>query len=100
MAQWMKWMPISRPISKVILTGLLVSLASLSGCTGKPVAKLVIPDSRDLKPAVSCDWDYDRSGMPTNPHNCVYDGFRVNIDTGFLREILETLDACRSRESA
>ncbi len=73
-----------------------LSLAGLlNACTAKPVTKLVIPDSRDLKPAVSCEWDYDRNGMPMNPRNCVYDGFRVNIDTGYLREILETIDACR-----
>lgn len=85
----------SYSISRMTLLGWLSCLGLLNACTAKPVAKLVIPDSRDLKPAVICDWEYDRNGMPVNPTNCVYDGFRVNIDTGYLRDILETLDACR-----
>ena len=81
-------------IFKATQLGWLIWLVSLSACIGKYDARVVIPDSRTLHPAVSCTWEDDH-GKPSHPTNCAYDPYRVNIDLGYLREILEDLDACR-----
>lgn len=84
-------------ISRVIRLGLLIWLGSLSGCAEKLPASVILPDSHTLHPGVSCTWDGDpmKGGTATN---CQYDPYRVNIDLGYLRGIMEDLDACRKRE--
>jgi len=83
-----------RPISRVIRVAWLSCLVSWSACSAKLPASVVIPDSRTLHPAVSCTWE-ERDGLPVNPTHCHYDPYRANIDLGYLRAILEDLDACR-----
>ena len=54
-------------------------VSSLSACSTPPV---VIPDSRELRPA------YTQEGQ--------LDPGRATIDLGYLREIVEILDRCGS----
>lgn len=90
-------MRISWHISRVTPLVWLIWLISLNACGGKLPASVVIPDSHTLHPGVSCTWDGDpmKGGTATN---CQYDPYRVNIDLGYLRGIMEELDACRKRE--
>src|SRR3990167_8533879 len=69
--------------------GMLSLVLSLTACTGKPAVKLVIPDSRELRPAATCEWS---AAMEAS--GCVWDQDRVTIDLGYLREIIDRLDAC------
>jgi len=68
----------------------LILAASLSGCATRHGGEsLVIPDSHELRPAYACEPDGD--GTPTN---CAVDPYRVTIDLGYLREIIDLLDGC------
>lgn len=60
------------------VAGLLLA-SSLSACSTPSV---VIPDSRELKPAYTVEGQLDPG--------------RVAIDLGYLREIVELLDKCGS----
>ena len=53
--------------------------SSLSACSTPPV---VIPDSRELRPAYTVEGQLDPG--------------RATIDLGYLREIVEILDRCGS----
>lgn len=58
---------------------------SLSGCSEKPIVKVVIPDSHDLGMGIRCD-DLLKT--------CEPDTNRVQIDLGYLRTILQDLEDC------
>ena len=85
MRLWMKWMSIFNSISPATLLALLALVASLNACSAKPPGSVILPDSHELTAGVVC-----------NDHGeCVPDPKRVTIDLGYLREIMDTLDACR-----
>ena len=70
----------------------LICLVSWSGCSTKPPVKEIIPDSHDLRVAITCqNLPQDMAQAPTA---CRYDQSRVTIDLGYLREIMRGLEAC------
>lgn len=83
----MKRMTISRRTWAGIPVVLFSLVANLNGCSPKPVASVIIPDSRELRPGVVCDGKGD----------CTVDPNRVTIDLGYLRELIELLDVCRKQ---
>lgn len=70
-----------------IRLALFLSVASLSACQPRPVEKVVIPDTHDLRPAIVCN----------EKGECVKDDGRVTIDLGYLRELIDLLDVCRKQ---
>lgn len=54
----------------------------------KPSASIVIPDSHELSTGYRCD---------AQAQECVVDETAVTIHLGYLRELLELIDACRKQ---
>ena len=92
----MKPMNISRSISKVTLLAWLLLAISWSACAGKPAASVVIPDSRELKPAAQCEWTKVDGKLV--PSNCVWDQGRATIDLGYIRDLIDLLSACAKKD--
>ena len=66
---------------------ILLSLAlSWTGCTSPPV---VLPDSHVLKPGISCN------RMTGALAECFQEQGAVQISKGYLREIMDRLEACQ-----
>lgn len=80
-------MTTSNSIRVGIRLALLISVVNLNACATKPVEKVVIPDSHDLRPAIVCN----------EKGECVKDESRVTIDLGYLRELIDLLDVCRKQ---
>lgn len=70
-----------------ILRGLIWGLClwSSMSCTAKPV---VLPDSHQLKPGISCPGQTDRL------EGCAPDPGYAQISKGYLRDILDRLKEC------
>lgn len=69
------------------LIPILLGLAwSWTGCSVKPV---VLPDSHVLRPGMQCQTSPE--GQLTN---CVPDPGSLVINKGYLREIMDRLEAC------
>lgn len=73
-----------------ILVGLSSLVLSWSGCREKHIEKLVLPDSKELRPAIKCVIN-EQDELA----ECMLDPSRVTIDLGYLRNIIDLLDACR-----
>lgn len=65
---------------------LLAWLSSWTGCTARPV---VLPDRHTLSTGITCT--RTEAGQPVECHP---DFTTVQIDKGYLREILDRLAAC------
>ncbi len=88
MRLWMKQTDTSSKRSMGIRLACLCLVASWNGCTANPPVSVVIPDSRDLREAYTCDHE---------AKVCQHDPTGVTIDLGYLRAIIEQLDACRKQ---
>ena len=87
------WTNISASIRIGILLAFGSCLLSLTACSATPVVSIILPDSKELRPAALCEWDDHM-----NPTNCRLDPGRATIDLGYAREIADLLDACRKKE--
>ncbi len=67
-------------------------LVSLNACSVKLPESVILPDNELLRPAVACEWDVN-SDLP--PTKCTYDPTRVNIDLGYLRNLVDELSESR-----
>lgn len=65
---------------------LLTLAVSSMGCSERLV---VLPDSHRLKPGIAC------SRMSTTLTDCAEDQAMVQISKGYLREIMDRLEACQ-----
>lgn len=71
----------------VMRSWFVIILVGLVGCQPHNVQSVIIPDTRDLRPAIVCN----------EKGECVKDEGRVTIDLGYLRELIDLLDVCRKQ---
>lgn len=89
MRRWMKRTPTLDKSWATTLSAGLTCLVLSNGCSEKPSASIVIPDRHELREAYVCDHE---------AQVCQHDLTAVTIDLGYLRDIIDQLDACRKQK--
>ena len=84
-----------------ILT-LPVLLCALVACTikPKPAAVIVLPSDRTLPPGITCAPEPGAVpqgvSLVADSTRCYFDAGRVQISKGYLRDIMQDLEACEA----